>query len=1216
MGAPLRCIAQGVGADLCVSARDLSVCPRTEWPWRHLGRHYLPALELFTISLGLSPDIEEPTLDHTDNHSEAFPMVFPFHTARSVAWTGLSIAAVAILLFTAEFVSAASLDLPLIWTVETKTYLESSASVADIDGDGVDEILAAGREEMIALEGDGTEMWRWRTKMRYMTYPSVFTREDKSVLIYGADTAGLFTCLDGNGKVVWQAQLSGGSSWAAPAICDLDGDGTPEVIGGDERGTVWAFNALTGEVLWKAEINGMVVSPAVGDLDGDGKPEIVVGTSRGVLAALNGSGKILWQRTIGGVSETWGTPAPITFVDSSGQGRIAAAASEGRAVCLDALGNILWSHATRGPVAASLSAGDLDLDGKADVFLITQLGVVYRFDEDGTLLWEIDMQGRTLGGGAIIDINNDGSLEYVLSTQDGRMMVLSDEGEIVFEHHFGNRTINITPAFGELIPDSPGLEMVITGGESGKVFCFGTQATPNSAAHWTAYRGNVEKTGYWAGLVREGGLQMVPTNLAWNRVCAGDGVRFSISNPSPTDGPLMASASCTRPDGSRQAATTRVVGEDGVLTLPVDAVLPGTYRFEWSLADAEGVPLLARQKDVSLHPFSNERALTAKAVCDLRAAAEVVKATLPLSTEALLHQANLLEVNAQQVRDLQDLVAGGTSDRQQKAVEKTAQILRASRKGIEVSRIALQAANLGTGTSLVAFEDKSWDNRNVDRRLPSRVRNPVTISRRVVPREHEGIGIHLFNITGHDLRVQVSAKTQEGGPSLTLRKSVDVPTSLGEVAWDPLPELDESSTLVIPSLETREAWLDIDIGSATPGTHRIEVTFHSLNGAGVLDAPTTPHSVSPPETIVEVDLEVLPFEMASPGSIRLCSWARYGEVEIRDLLAHGNNVFVFPHGSPILNDAKEVTGYDYTNLDSLLVQLAGYDTIPLLNGIPSLPHPFQSEDYAEDLKHYLTDLVKHMASMGFDTDHFGLYPIDEPGGHGWHSVDRLVEFGKMVKAANPDVMMYVDGGGELPMFEAMAPVMDIWTPGITMLREKTPEMEVMRTTGKMLWSYNCAYPFSRPVGANLKNINILGEYRTAALFALRHDATGIGFWCYNIGEDPWGRTTHEYSMVYPGKDGPVTSRRWEALREGLEDYRIVTALREKMKQDESLSEGTKERIQRLIEDHLPDLLDRSWEEMTLGLSREVLDASMNEERFAAFHKEMMDCVAAVCTERK
>ena len=53
----------------------------------------------------------------------------------------------------------------------------------------------------------------------------------------------------------------------------------------------------------------------------------------------------------------------------------------------------------------------------------------------------------------------------------------------------------------------------------------------------------------------------------------------------------------------------------------------------------------------------------------------------------------------------------------------------------------------------------------------------------------------------------------------------------------------------------------------------------------------------------------------------------------------------------------------------------------------------------------------------------------------------------------------------------------------------------------------------------------------AALFAFRHGATGIGFWCYNQGGDPWGRMDMEYALVYPGRTKPVTSRRWEAARE-------------------------------------------------------------------------------------
>ncbi|MCP5064915.1 MAG: DUF4091 domain-containing protein [Ignavibacteriae bacterium] len=106
-----------------------------------------------------------------------------------------------------------------------------------------------------------------------------------------------------------------------------------------------------------------------------------------------------------------------------------------------------------------------------------------------------------------------------------------------------------------------------------------------------------------------------------------------------------------------------------------------------------------------------------------------------------------------------------------------------------------------------------------------------------------------------------------------------------------------------------------------------------------------------------------------------------------------------------------------------------------------------------------------------------------------------------------------------------------------------PEMDVMRNHGALLWSYNCTYTSARPVGANIKNINLFYEYRTAALFALKIGSTGIGYWAYKAGsENQWSRNKLEYSLVYPGRTKNVTSRRWEAVREGIEDYRILSAL--------------------------------------------------------------------------
>jgi hypothetical protein len=192
------------------------------------------------------------------------------------------------------------------------------------------------------------------------------------------------------------------------------------------------------------------------------------------------------------------------------------------------------------------------------------------------------------------------------------------------------------------------------------------------------------------------------------------------------------------------------------------------------------------------------------------------------------------------------------------------------------------------------------------------------------------------------------------------------------------------------------------------------------------------------------------------------------------------------------------------------------------------------------------------------------------------------------------------------MFEAMAPYLDIWCPGIDMLPYDTPEMRVMRENGKFLWSYDCGYTYARPIGPNIKNINVAGQFRTAALFAMRHNATGIGYWSYNIGDDMWGRVQMEYPLVYPGRAKPVTSRRWEAVREGIEDYRILAALRNRLEITENAE--SREAIQRLLEITLPAMIDRGYAGVRLGSARYVLDAANNDKTIGDFRHAMMLCI--------
>ena len=1100
----------------------------------------------------------------------------------------------------------AFIELRPLWVTEAATFTEAGPTVADINDDGVCEVITAGREEIIAVGAGGKILWRTKGHVRFMTVPTVLPRPGQPALIYAADMGGFMMCVDGAGKIVWDVKLNGPATWSVAALAKPDG--APVVIQGDESGTIWTFDALTGRTVVTGKVSGKPSSPAVGDIDKDGQPEVVVVTDLGNVSALDDTGATLWEANIGGTSQTWGTSAPVIFGASTGEIRIAAGSNDSQAVCLDAKGNILWRHAVRGPVAATLSVGDFDKDGRADVFLITQLGVVYRFDEDGVMLWEIDMQGRSLAAGSIVDLDNDGAYEYVFSTQDGHLQALNQAGDFVFDYQFKHRTINVTPAFGEIDPKSPGLEMAVTGGEAGLVYVFATSAPKDGDAPWDAYRGNADKNGAWLGLGQLKTLRMTPENLASNELYANEPVRFHIVVPAPGAAPLKVSATCVRPDASRQSAASRVVGAEGVLELPVNATLPGYYSFCWALQDLDNTTLLEGDQTISIQPFANDRALTETAIDTLERTAKEIEQALPRSSAALSNEKEVVAKLLYEAKAAQEAAASGPQW-ETKALEKTAALNARARHALAAAKAIAQARSLGEGTSLIAFEMGLWDSRQLDARVPQGACNPVLITRRLTAGEHQSVSFGLFSILDEPLQARVLVEPNPQGPKVMLLRSVEISTSQGDRSWDPLPELDESGVLAIPSLATAEVFVSIDTAGLSAGNHEVRVKVLAITGAGVFDGPKSPQSVVPKETVVDVALKIIPFEMAPPGSVRLCAWASYDEAATRDLLAHGNNVFIAPNGVPQYDVSGGLAAVDFTDLDARVELLRGHDVVVLLNGLPNIPGELGSPEYERKFTPFVQATVAHMAEKGFDADHVAFYPIDEPGGSGWTHINMMVAFGKMLRAANPKAMLYVDGGGELAMFEAMAPYIDIWCPANSMLADTSKTMEIVRGSGKMLWSYDCGYGYARPVGPNIKNINIPAQFLASPLYTFRHGGTGLGYWCYNIGESLWGRTQFEYPLVYPGRTKPVSSRRWEAVREGLEDFRILTALRERL-QDGKLDAAVRERIRTLLEVRLPAVIDKSVEEARLGLARYVFDASMNETIYNAFRNEMLDCAEA------
>lgn len=213
------------------------------------------------------------------------------------------------------------------------SYARSTIGLADVDGNGVPDIVYVGRptsggefpsdsSHIHAVNGLGQLLWTSHDAVGdpYRLYvrqgaPAFgnFDDDDASEIVYGAamlDNDGLVVAdpphpyevsagndlggaVYGSNGVQFQSGRGGISS-----IVDLTGDGYPEIVSGRDAWTVdWddpgvGNPTVTLTPLW-TNIDGPDGYPAIADLDLDGDPEVVV-VAEGTVRVLDGATGELW----------------------------------------------------------------------------------------------------------------------------------------------------------------------------------------------------------------------------------------------------------------------------------------------------------------------------------------------------------------------------------------------------------------------------------------------------------------------------------------------------------------------------------------------------------------------------------------------------------------------------------------------------------------------------------------------------------------------------------------------------------------------------------------------------------------------------------------------------------------------------------------------------------------------------------------------------------
>ena len=179
-----------------------------------------------------------------------------------------------------------------LWQHEGHIY-QASPQIVDVDGDGAPEVISAFDDTVVISEGaTGKPKLVYKTPgARYATvHAFTWWPQAQCLLIPRSRVDPSVSCVSLEGELIWSLPILSQRISAAPTLADVDGDGTNEAIVATEGGRVLALNAQ-GELLWAWSAPEAIEAPVfAGDLRGDGRTTLVVASHDGWVRALKTPG--------------------------------------------------------------------------------------------------------------------------------------------------------------------------------------------------------------------------------------------------------------------------------------------------------------------------------------------------------------------------------------------------------------------------------------------------------------------------------------------------------------------------------------------------------------------------------------------------------------------------------------------------------------------------------------------------------------------------------------------------------------------------------------------------------------------------------------------------------------------------------------------------------------------------------------------------------------
>ncbi|WP_428939257.1 glycoside hydrolase domain-containing protein [Fontivita pretiosa] len=420
---------------------------------------------------------------------------------------------------------------------------------------------------------------------------------------------------------------------------------------------------------------------------------------------------------------------------------------------------------------------------------------------------------------------------------------------------------------------------------------------------------------------------------------------------------------------------------------------------------------------------------------------------------------------------------------------------------------------------------------------------------------HTDKPIVLRCMTYHGDADEKTAYMRPGIPGLTTlwQQATAVAAGDGRVVHDALVP-SQAGTIQLAPAQTTQAWLSLHVpADATASSFAGYFQIKPIDG-------TAGEPVSAP-----IRIRVVPIRLTQNPPLHGFTWNFAGEIEsnrawwrahLEDLAAHGIDTCMISSLNHLPRVQAQPDGsmpdkLDFTRLDRLLDATAGLFRLYWINmdifekasiRTDLIGLEFGTPQYERAFKAWLRMVLAHLEKRGIGRERFMINPYDE-------SVDeRCRLLARWIKEVDSQIRIVIDSSTpDLAVAREMDAVTDVWVPHYRQFfpAEMQPFHELITRAGKPRW----VYWYSE--GSAEKGQDPARYYLAKFWWAFDNDVTGIGYWAQQYYGDPWYRKdwakSYDTALWYPTEGGVLPSRRWQAWRQGWQDYLLLALARQQLR---------------------------------------------------------------------